>query len=192
FIKAFERIYSGGWLIYSYDSADHPLFNNPASTGNMKDSVNSDIAAMRYCYSYDFISSIGDANTDKWRAIASPKIDSADEKNHAIVYYVIINPYSTKKKAAEEYLGFIAEGNLKYRNRFSTMYKDKEVYDGYSNMTPELINDMYEIFENAVVWEPIMPTGYDTTYIEDYQNGKTTAKEAAQYLQRQAEMTYNE
>ncbi|MCM1166990.1 MAG: extracellular solute-binding protein [Lachnospiraceae bacterium] len=189
----FERIYSG-WLLWSDPNegkAEHPLFNNIATSPDAFQKSDADNMAFEIAYTSTFYEDISDPND--WCAMPLPTISSLDEKNPITVDYAIINPFSKKKEAAEAYLGFIAENNLKFRRDKSFLYKDKALCGELQSLTGSCFDGLYDMMENGTVYEALLPVGEDFRGdVIAYQNGEMTLDEYIAKLERVSEMTANE
>ena len=189
----FERIYSG-WLIWSDPNegkAEHPLFNNIATSPDRFQKLDADNMAFEIAYSTTFYEKI--SNPNDWCAMPLPTISSLDEKNPIIVDYAIINPFSKKKEAAEAYLGFIAENNLKFRRDKPFIYKDRALCGELQSLTGSCFDGLYDMTENGTVYEALIPIGENFRGdVIAYQKGETTLDEYIAKLERVSEMTANE
>lgn len=189
----FERIYSG-WLIWSDPNegkAEHPLFNNIMSSPDPFQKLDADNMAFEIAYSTNFYEEL--YNPNDWCAMALPTISSLDEKNPIAVEYAIINPFSKKKEAAEAYLGFIAENNLKFRRNKSFLYKDKALCGELQSLTGSCFDGLFEMTENGIVYEALIPIGENFRGdVIAYQKGEMTLDEYIAKLERVSEMTANE
>lgn len=189
----FERIYSG-WLIWSDPNegkAEHPLFNNIMSSPDPFQKLDADNMAFEIAYSTNFYEEL--CNPNDWCAMPLPTISSLDEKNPIAVEYAIINPFSKKKEAAEAYLGFIAENNLKFRRNKSFLYKDKALCGELQSLTGSCFDGLFEMTENGIVYEALIPIGENFRGdVIAYQKGEMTLDEYIAKLERVSEMTANE
>lgn len=193
YTSMFERIYSG-WVLWSDPNegkADHPLFNNIATSPDASQKPDADNMAFEIAYTPTFYEEI--SNPNDWCAMPLPTISSLDEKNPITVDYAIINPFSKKKEAAEAYLGFIAENNLKFRRDKSFLYKDKALCGELQSLTGSCFDGLYDMMENGTVYEALLPVGEDFRGdVIAYQNGEMTLDEYIAKLERVSEMTANE
>lgn len=189
FRNLFERIYSN-WVIWSNPEegkSEHPLFQR------VDNAPWEPLEAENMAFTIVSTSSMEDDLDDlnNWHAMALPTISSPDEKNPVCVFYAIINPFSKKKEAAEAYLGFIAENDLKFLRYKSLLFKDKALYGDFADTV--CFDGLYKLFENGAIYEKRIETakGFREDVIA-YQMGETTLDEYIANLERVAEMSENE
>lgn len=189
----FETLWGGGWVRHSGPYAHHPLFNREWQ--EEEDLYKTDeIAFKTQLVTWQLSSK---APFDGFRVYPAPKVVSQEDKTPVWVTYAVINPYSKKIDAATEYLEFVMQYNKKYsqntRNEKSTclQYRDIDAYLELYDTESLGFQDLYAILQNGAVWEASMPVSFQE-YIIDYQTGRYTLDEVAEYLQRQTEMALNE
>lgn len=195
--KNLYRTLWSGWKVYGQD-AGHPYF-----TSWMKEDEEYGLLANHPCYNservvykYSLMSEhlkYGDLH--EWRVSPAPVISEEIQGNKVTITGLIINPYSSKKDLAMQYLETIAENPLgiyggAYMTTTSFLFEDVDSYEGFYDTSLQATKDMYEIFMDGRVGVASYP--YYFSIVNDYQEGRLTLDEALARLQRDTEMWLNE
>lgn len=192
----FQMIYDG-WK-YSDNQIENPLFNNPYN--NIRYKRSNEFETNKIIFKSNIISTLlpDDNNMDNWRAVPLPKITENANKNPIILEYAIINPFSQKKEAALELLEYVTVNNNKYGKMYQAgnsanfFYRDRKDYLEIYDTTSPLFDDIFKMYDCGEIWESNYPITIETYKQYDYQEGRYTIDEVAEFLNHQVEMAKNE
>ncbi len=193
----FEKLWGGGWVWKSSAEAENPLFNNIMLASGDADELALDTEKVAFKTEQISWQLAQEEPFAGFRVYPGPKAVSPEDKNPFYAVYAVVNPYSEKIDAATEYLEFVMQHNRQYVkniwNDKSTclLYSDIKEYEELYDTDAPGFQDLYGILQNGAVWEASIPVSF-REYITDYQTGRYTLDEVAEYLERQAEMALDE
>lgn len=188
-----------GWDRYAAAESNHPLFFNVAQqldgaehVGGETPDFDRDTVIFKTNYVHEHLCPEFGVGTERykeflegWRAMPFPKLENEQEDNIIYLYYAYVNPYSTRKEAAIEYLEVIASDQAAITQLPIFFREDIGYYEDLYDTSMPAFLDLYEIFKNSAVYYRYSWDLSDE-YITDYQRGLITFDEAIERRQKRA------